>query len=283
MYNGKELQNDLDLGWHDYGARMYMEDLGRWGVNDPHADRYYSVSPYNYVINNPVSFIDPDGKDFRAIISRDEEGNLTLVFQTTIHLYGKSSNSELAKMLKKDFEKLGTKFNFGSNDQHSVEFDLNFVHHDSKEAAIKAVEETPGDNLLQFDESLSDTEMAQFHFYTASAGSRTDADGTAKRGGREGKARNVNVIFHEVGHLFGLGERYTPVQYGDERIGLPNAGFLGDIMGSDPDGPKRIDETHFRNMTNFVGNELNPKLKKGDSRTLIFRDRIVPEPDRKKR
>ncbi len=34
-YNGKELINDLDLNWYDYGARMYMADIGRWGAVDP--------------------------------------------------------------------------------------------------------------------------------------------------------------------------------------------------------------------------------------------------------
>ncbi len=63
LYNGKELQDELSLGWLDYGARMYMPELGRWGVVDPHVEKYESINPYSYNYSNPIRFVDLFGRD----------------------------------------------------------------------------------------------------------------------------------------------------------------------------------------------------------------------------
>ncbi|MDL2231893.1 RHS repeat-associated core domain-containing protein, partial [Porphyromonadaceae bacterium OttesenSCG-928-L07] len=61
-YNGKERHNFGGNDYHDYGARMYDPYSGRWLGVDPLAEKYYSMGAYVYCANNPVRYIDPDGR-----------------------------------------------------------------------------------------------------------------------------------------------------------------------------------------------------------------------------
>jgi len=65
-YNGKE--RDTLTGWYDYGARWGLLDIGRWNGVDPLAGHYLGISPYAYVLNNPIQFTDPDGRSVKGDI-----------------------------------------------------------------------------------------------------------------------------------------------------------------------------------------------------------------------
>jgi RHS repeat-associated protein len=72
LYNGKEIQEELDLDWYDYGARFYDPQIGRFHTIDPMAERYIKESPYVYVGNKPMIMIDPDGMAYRP--TKDSTG-----------------------------------------------------------------------------------------------------------------------------------------------------------------------------------------------------------------
>jgi len=60
-YNGKE--QDEETGFYYYGARYYAPREALWLSVDPMAEKYAGWSPYNYVLQNPMRFVDPDGMD----------------------------------------------------------------------------------------------------------------------------------------------------------------------------------------------------------------------------
>lgn len=62
-FGGKERQDEFDLNWDDFGARNYDPQLGRWFNIDPLASKYMRFSPYTYAVDNPIFFVDPDGRE----------------------------------------------------------------------------------------------------------------------------------------------------------------------------------------------------------------------------
>jgi RHS repeat-associated protein len=52
---------DNAMNYTYFGARYYDSDLSVWLSVDPMSDEYPSMSPYMYVMGNPLKLIDPDG------------------------------------------------------------------------------------------------------------------------------------------------------------------------------------------------------------------------------
>jgi RHS repeat-associated protein len=91
--SGVEKDNESSLG--DFGVRKFDDFTGRFFQIDPLWEKYYSWTPYHYSANNPVSFLDPGGKDAYVTI----QGS-TITISTTIFIYGSGATQSTANMMQ---------------------------------------------------------------------------------------------------------------------------------------------------------------------------------------
>tara|TARA_R110002050_G_scaffold107485_2_gene217925 strand:+ start:2520 stop:2915 length:396 start_codon:yes stop_codon:yes gene_type:complete len=83
-FNGME-RDDVVKGngnSYDFEARIYDPRVGRWFSIDPMSSRYPSFTSYGFAANNPILFLDPNGKwvvkfnsDKTGIIFEAEKGD----------------------------------------------------------------------------------------------------------------------------------------------------------------------------------------------------------------
>jgi RHS repeat-associated protein len=84
-FNGMERDDEVKGSGnsYDFGARMYDNRLGRWWSIDKHFMKYPFTSSYNFGLNNPLYWIDPDGNDVYAA-NKKAQSMITRSFNTVL-------------------------------------------------------------------------------------------------------------------------------------------------------------------------------------------------------
>ncbi len=92
MNTATELDNETSYTY--FGARYYDSELSIWLSVDPMSDKYPNFSPFIYFIDNPVKLDDPNGKDSRISIIKNEGGggveSIDYLFGATVLKTGNS-------------------------------------------------------------------------------------------------------------------------------------------------------------------------------------------------
>jgi hypothetical protein len=63
-------------------ATLQPELISRWLSPDPLAEKYYQLSPYNFVANNPILYTDPDGREVQVTFQNEAARKM---YQTVIN------------------------------------------------------------------------------------------------------------------------------------------------------------------------------------------------------
>ena len=90
---GKESQKDFGFNYLDFHARQYDPTGIQFTSQDPLQDDYASTSSYVYCLNNPIKFIDLDGKRPRVYTQLSKQGHAFITVgegaNTIIYTYGR--------------------------------------------------------------------------------------------------------------------------------------------------------------------------------------------------
>ena len=230
-FSGKE--KDFETGLSYFGARYYDADLTTgWLSVDPMADKYPSTSPYAYCVWNPVKLVDPDGRDVEIV--KDDKRKTIIVranfYYNSKEMGGQSTTfiagfkavlsawgNDMKEALKD--ESLGVQgysFSFeylcidSNNPQADAESDIsgigNYISHaEGKRSEVCVVNSRNLQIDFNFKRSNDNGDVDEW-FYNIEHG----------------------TLKHEIGHLFGLRDRY-------ESAINPAPYIKGDLMSTDPD------------------------------------------------
>ena len=85
-FNGQEKIDEIAGSGSrlDFGARIHDARLGKWLSIDPLQGKYPSLSTYNFVANNPIFFIDPDGKRYIGVNVANAKRFVTTIQNTFV-------------------------------------------------------------------------------------------------------------------------------------------------------------------------------------------------------
>ncbi|WP_294745647.1 RHS repeat-associated core domain-containing protein [uncultured Prevotella sp.] len=255
-YNGKELDMMHGLNTYDYGARQYNSALPLWDRVDPLAEKYYHVSPYAYCANDPVNYVDLDGRDGMISIF----GN-SITIGANIYLYGNGATKPVLKQMQKDINNVWKKnYSIEHNGKtFIVSFDINLFLYGGEEKSNPLI--IP-DSWNPFSRN-NYIKVIKNNIRSEVSGSD---EGLWRSSGRYGMPLSKDdPAPHEVGHILGLSDQYN------DNNGI-NKGWEQNIMGDSRKG--KVDNRNIRDILNRVWQEYDKWLI--ENKTGEFKYEINP-------
>ncbi len=256
LFNGKEL--DEETGLYYYGARYYNPRISLWYGVDPLAEKYPNISPYAYCANNPVKYVDPDGRDgIRVIDTKNKTITIKAVYfvqsadrnyYTTkgkTKQFGGYSEKQIGKMQEstnKYLNNLGMSVSDGEYKGYSINFDLEFrdggTVEQSENSAQSEMQDghsvgnsfTRGNSSVYSRFASKEIDNNDGTVSTSTVGGITIGNkGIMMNSSQDTKMNRIHEIFHTFGfsHPKGTGGSEGIMKYPPEKPNQSDANQLG--------------------------------------------------------
>ncbi|MGB5982084.1 MAG: RHS repeat-associated core domain-containing protein [Nonlabens sp.] len=208
-FNGMEIQDELALDWYDFNARNYDPAIGRFMNLDPHAEYYYSYTPYSFPYNNPLKFTDPTGMD--GVVSGSGTKDDPYVITANYYYYGLNEDEEKGFLsainsYNNDGEARKVKTKEG---KIYVSFNLTAEKKENQEAAEKAADgdtynDEENSTLVRWGNTVSVGDVAGVDSLGDADNKHINLDRDAIANFNQSVSKtSKGVSIHEIGHNLG--------------------------------------------------------------------------------
>jgi len=201
------------LGLYDYGARWYDPAVGRFTTIDPLSDQFADQSPYHYAYNNPLRYIDPDGRSADDIIIPNKADRAAVLKMVNARAEGTFKADDNGRLYLADANSGDVQSTYYRDKLVSAIESDNVISIEIGETATNAANQEfsvseMGEGLTLYNNNIADvdsgeaSDLVETATVTVTGRGRegvTDADGNPIR--REG----ADILAHEiVGHAVPL-------------------------------------------------------------------------------
>ena len=250
LFNAKEF--DEETGLYYYGARYYDPRISLWISTDPKQESYFAFSSYVYCGNNPLIYIDPNGKEWedpaQAEKLKAKIDNKTTSIQKSI-LAQKArleSNQAKGKDISKQERKIAD-FESRISNLNQSKSDIDLLGHDSQkykltqvsgEGAHKVRLENNGTISIETSEdALSIHEITHVRQALDAGGLEFSDSGCLKNPGTRAKGSQRYIAISEAEiEAYKMQYSYRPesLPISVDNISIINVHYVGSIK--DPNG-----------------------------------------------
>ena len=207
-FGGKEV--DAFSSYLDFGGRWYDSNRSGWNQIDPHAENYNDLSGYSFCANNPILYIDPDGRDIgysQASQTTDKKtGVTTITYNVNVSMAVMNSSS----MSSKEYQKAVSSFTSQLNKAVSGTFNAG----DKTKIVFQAGNIDVRNVSSMSDVKTTDHLMVVVDDVTGKSAKGGEAGGLAEMGGKIAYVEKGDASFtagnmvHEFGHNIGLAHNW---------------------------------------------------------------------------
>ena len=250
LFNAKEF--DEETGLYYYGARYYDPRISLWISTDPKQESYFAFSSYVYCGNNPLIYIDPNGKEWEDPAQAEKlkakiDNKITSIQKSILAQKARlESNQAKGKDISKQERKIAD-FESRISNLNQSKSDIDLLGHDSQkykltqvsgEGAHKVRLENNGTISIETSEdALSIHEITHVRQALDAGGLEFSDSGCLKNPGTRAKGLQRYIAISEAEiEAYKMQYSYRPesLPISVDNISIINVHYVGSIK--DPNG-----------------------------------------------